>query len=431
MEFLVNPTHELNGSATVPGSKSNTIRAVTLATLASGESHIKNPLPSMDCLSAVDVCRGLGAQIEMRPDEWVVRGMAGQLQAAPDVLNVGNSGTTLYIVTAMSTLLATGSAVITGDYQIRRRPAGPLVDALNELGGRVQSTRGNGTAPLVAGGPLRGGTTRLPGVNSQWLTPLLIVGPLTEKGVEVTVDSLQERPYIAMTLGWLERLGATFENDSYTHFFVKGGYRYSAFSAHIPADWESATFLLVAAAITESDVTLYGLDIRDHQGDKAIIDILIRMGADVEVRNFGVDGIRVRGGRPLTGVEIDCRDLPDAPPILAVLGTQAKGRTVLTGLAASRLKETDRPRSIYEELSKMGARIEDQGDRLIIENSQLHGALIDGRHDHRIIMATAIAGLVAQGPTVIETAEYAAVSFPNFYEVMTSLGAKIRRLADA
>lgn len=431
MKFLVNPTSSLHGSASVPGSKSNTIRAVTLATLAAGESRIHNPLPSMDCLSAVDVCRGLGAHIELHEREWVVRGTGGNLQVPSDVLNVGNSGTTLYIVTAMSTLLDSGMAVITGDYQIRRRPAGPLIQALNELGGHVFSTRGTGTAPLVAGGRLRGGRTSLPGVNSQWLTPLLIVGPLTGEGIEVTVENLQERPYIAMTLGWLERLGIAFENRDFVHFRVPGGQRYNAFTATIPADWESATFLLVAAAITESDVTLYGLDVRDHQGDKAIIDILRRMGADVEVRNYGLDGIRVRGGRPLTGIEIDCRDIPDAPPILAVLGTQAKGQTVLTGLAASRLKETDRPRSICEELSKMGARISDEGDRLVIQNSRLHGAMVDGRHDHRIVMATAVAGLVAEGPTVIDTAEHAAVSFPNFYEVMTSLGASIQKLVDA
>lgn len=415
----------LSGEATIPGSKSNTTRAVALATLAPGRSVIHNPVHSVDCYSTVEVCRGLGAKIQVEDEKWIVDGVGPELEPPSDILNVGNSGTTLYITTAMAGLIRKGYAVVSGDYQIRRRPSGPLVKALGELGATAFCTRPeSGAAPIVVAGPLVGGKTSLPGVNSQWLTPLLIVGPLTEKGVVVEVDNLQERPYIAMTLRWLQFLNVQFSNTDWRLFQVPGGQAYHAFEASIPADWESACFPLVAAAVTDSDVTLHGLDISDSQGDKEIIRILKDMGADVQVKEGGRGGIRVRGGKTLHGIEIDCGHIPDAPPILAVLGTRAEGRTVLYNMHASRLKETDRPRSIYEELLKMGGKLHwETDDCLVIERSELHGAAIDGRHDHRIVMATACAALCASGVTTITNAEYVRVSFPNFFEVMTSLGA--------
>ncbi|BAS28203.1 3-phosphoshikimate 1-carboxyvinyltransferase [Limnochorda pilosa] len=433
----MNPLHciarpgTLQGEARIPGSKSNTTRAVVFATLAPGRSVIHNPVTSVDCFSTVRVCRQLGAKARIEEGTWTVDGVGTELEPPSDVLDVGNSGTTLYILTATGTLLRRGHAVISGDEQIRRRPSGPLVRALTDLGATAFCTRPDaGAAPIVVGPRLAGGRTQLPGVNSQWLTPLLMTGPLSEKGVTVDVDNLQERPYIALTLAWLDRLGIRYSREGWRTFHVPGGQAYAPFEATIPADWESACFPLVAAAITDSEVTVRGLDLNDPQGDKAIVEILQRMGADIAVQGDG--GIRVRGGRTLHGTEIDCGDIPDAPPILAVLGSQAEGRTVLYNLGAARLKETDRPRSIYEELSRMGARMHwETEDRLVIERSDLHGTEIDGRHDHRIVMATAVAALVARGATKISDAQYAAISFPNFFEVMQSLGAPFELVSDA
>ena len=244
------------------------------------------------------------------------------------------------------------------------------------------------------------------------------------------MENLQERPYIRMTLGWLKRTGIEYREEEMERFYLYGGQRYKPFEYKIPSDWESACFPIVAAAITDSDITLYGLDTTDYQGDKAIIDILKEMGADIEVKNNGKDGIKIKGGKTLKGIEIDCRDLPDAPPILSVLGTQAEGKTVLKNLGAARLKETDRAKTIAMELRKMGAKIEEYENSMVIYKSDLYGTRIDGHTDHRIVMATAVAGLVAKGNTVIDDAEYIRISFPNFYEVMTSLGAKIERVKE-
>ncbi len=426
IKFIVEPSN-LKGEARIPGSKSNTTRAVVIASLAEGRSVIKNPLPSADCLSTVEVYKRYGARVLSLGKEWIIEGSYENPKLPDDVLNTGNSGTTTYIAIGTAGLIE-GYTVITGDHQIRRRPSGPLLKAIEDLGGEAISVKGDGSQPVVIKGKIKGGRVYLPGVNSQWLTPLLINTPLADGNTEIYVDNLQERPYIKMTLGWLRRCGIEYEEENMERFFLKGGQKYRNFEYEIPSDWESACFPIVAAAITDSDITLHGLDLNDYQGDKAIISILQAMGADIDT-NYG-GGIRIRGGKTLHGIEIDCGDTPDAPPILAVLGTQAEGKTILNNLGASRLKETDRARSIAEELRKMGAKIEEYEDSMVIYRSDLVGARINGHTDHRIVMAMTVAGFVAKGNTIVDDAEYVKISFPNFYELMSSLGAKIERVSE-
>ncbi len=425
MKYLVKKS-DLKGSIKIPGSKSNTTRAVFIASLAEGKSIIRNPLPSADCLSTVKVCKNLGAEIDLG-ENWIVKGVGKKPKCPSMVLDSGNSGTTFYIALAVAGLVD-GYSVIAGDPQLSERPAQPLIDSLNDLGAKAFSTRNTGTAPVVVKGILKGGKTKLPGINSQWLTPLLISCPLSNGDTEVYVENLQEKPYIRMTLGWLKRQNISFKEENMEKFYLPGGQSYKPFNETIPGDWESACFPLVAAAITNSDITIYGVDINDYQGDKAIINILRDMGANIEVKDRGRNGIIVKGGKDFQGIEINCSDLPDIIPIAAVLGCRAKGKTVLTNLGASRLKETDRVRSITEELIKMGAKIEESENSLTIYESDLRGTLIDGRNDHRIVMATTVAGFIAKDFTLINNAEYVKISFPNFFEIMSQLGANIERL---
>lgn len=428
MKFIVSRSN-LKGVTTIPGNKSATARAIVLGGLAAGLSRAKNPLPGLDSFSIVGMMRELGAKINTdNPDEWIFEGVNNRPRVPENVLDAGNSGTGYYILTAICSLI-NGYSVITGDYQIRRRPAQPLIDALCDLGAQVISTRGMGVAPLIIKGPMKGGETRLPGINSQWLTPLLIAGALTEKGVKVRVENLYERPYIDMTIAWMAKAGAKAYHENYEYFQVPGNQAYVAFEAEIPADWGSSGYPMIAAAITDSKVTFLGMDPNDFAGEKMFPSILKEMGAKVTIEEDGRK-ITVEGGYELRGIEIDCTNTPDAVPILAVLGLRAKGKTVLRNIGASRLKETDRTRSIREELTKMGGRFEEREDMLIVYNSDLKGAVIDGRHDHRIVMASVVAGLVATGETVVTTAEYCRVSFPNFYEVMLSLGANIKAVED-
>jgi len=416
---LIVKSSQLRGEVLVPASKSHTIRALVIASLADGVSEIANPLDSLDTRAAVDACRSLGGRITTG-DLWQVEGVAGRVAPPADVIDVKNSGTTLYFMMSAAAL-ADGAAVLTGDASIRSRPAGPLLDALTGLGVDAFSTRGNGCAPIVVRGPMKGGKTRIAAVSSQFLSSLLLSCPLAPAASEIEVTQLNEAPYVRMTLDWLNRRGIRYEEREFQWFRIPGGQRYHGFQRQVPGDFSSATFFLVAAAVTDSDLRLLGLDMDDAQGDKEVVRMLEAMGAAVVV---GTSEIRIRRGE-LKGVELDLNATPDALPALAVAGCLAEGETRLVNVAQARLKETDRIAVMTSELRKMGARIEERPDGLVIQGGSLRGARVSGHDDHRVVMALAVAGLAAKGTTVIDTAEAAAVTFPSFVQLMTGLGASM------
>jgi 3-phosphoshikimate 1-carboxyvinyltransferase len=426
--FLVKKS-ELKGSIDIPGNKSGTARSIVFGALADGVSRIRNPLLNIDSFSIIKMFRAMGAEIDTSdPKEWVIRGVGGKLKQPAQVLDAENSGTGFYFALACASLIENWTA-LTGDYQICYRPAQPMIDAINAMGGQAFSTRNSGTAPIIVKGRIKGGEFSMPGVNSQWMTPFLAACALAEGNTVIHEKNLLERPYVDMTIGMLKLAGVKVENLDYDEFRIPGGQSYKAFDYTLPADWGSSGYPLVAAAITEGSKVLFnGLDDRDFAGEKAYVDILKAMGATIQVVDGGRGGITVEGGAELHGIEIDCSGTPDAVPALAVLGCRAKGKTVLYNIGACRLKETDRAKSIMAELTKMGARLEETSDTLTIHYSDLKGAFIDGRHDHRIVMATSIAAMAAEGPSVITDAEFAGVSFPNYYESMKALGASIDRL---
>jgi len=428
MLFLVNKS-SLQGTIHIPGNKSGTARAIVFSSLADGVSHIKNPLLNIDSFSIIKMFTALGAEIDTRnSQEWLIRGTGGKLKLPSQVLDAENSGTGFYFALACSSLID-GWTVLTGDYQICYRPAQPMIDAINKMGGEAFSTRNSGTAPIVVKGRIHGGEFSMPGVNSQWLTPFLTACSLADGDTVIHEKDLLERPYVDMTIGMLKLAGIHVENHDYEEFKINGGQRFKAFDYTIPADWGSAGYPLVAAAVTEgSKVDLRGLNYEDYAGEKAYFDILKAMGANIHMIDRGLGGITVEGGNDLHGIEIDCSGTPDAVPALAVLGCKAKGKTVLYNISACRLKESDRAKSIMGELMKMGAKIEETESTLTIYHSDLKGTYIDGRNDHRIVMATSVAAMMAEGPSIITNAEYTSVSYPGYYESMKSLGASIEKL---
>lgn len=420
MLFKVNQSRT-SGTVRIPGSKSHTIRALFLASLANGTSEIMNPLISQDALSAVEVCRALGARIETPPNQFSVTGFNGNPQTPGDIINVGNSGTTLrFAVTTAA--LNEGCSVFTGDYQIRRRPLGPLIEALNNLGAGVFSTRGNGAAPVVVKGKATGGATDLDAVTSQFLSSLLIHAPLLEQDTLIRLTRLNEVPYVEMTLWWLDKQGIKYENHDFKSFLIKGRQQYHPFQLTIPGDFSSATFFMVLAAISGTEFKLENLDMTDPQGDKAVLEILESMGAKI---NVGNNFITITGAK-LIGREIDMNAIPDALPAMAVAGCFAEGETRLVNVPQARLKESDRIRVMYEELSKMGADITELPDGLVIKNSKLTGTGVGGHDDHRVVMALVIAGLNVAGETVVDTAEAVKVTFPEFVELINTCGGNIR-----
>ena len=286
---------------------------------------------------------------------------------------------------------------------------------------------------------MRGGRTHLDGSKtSQYLTSLLINCPLALPttgfaggDAEILVSDAVEKPFIEMTLGWLREQGIRYEREGFERFCVPGGQSYRPFDKSIPGDFSSATFFLCAAAITGSELTLLGLDMDDSQGDKAVVDMLRAMGARVDQLSDGIritsDKLTAGGFDKLTAGEFDLGGTPDALPAMAVTACFAEGTTRLVNVRQARLKETDRIRVMCEELTKMGGKVEELPDGLVITGSPLHSARVDGHGDHRVVMALAIAGLACDGRTEVDTAEAVNVTFPSFVELMQSAGAAMQR----
>jgi 3-phosphoshikimate 1-carboxyvinyltransferase len=411
----------LAGDILIPASKSHTIRAVSIAAMAHGVSVLRNPLISADAFSSIAGAREMGAEIETGKD-WIIKGVGGKPLSSCKQIDVGNSGTTLRIQTALCAL-AEHPVKFDGDKSIRTRPMFPLLSALEKLGVRVIETS-QGKCPFVIQGPMKGGKTTVNGISSQFLTALLIACPLAEGDTEIIVEDLHEKPYVEITLDWLRKMNIQFEQKRLDWFYIKGKQKYNAFNRMIPADFSSAAFSACAAAITGSDVLIRGLDFTDHQGDKALFTYLERMGVKL---THTPEGVRVKGGK-MSGIDIDMNDTPDALPALAVTGCFASGITRLLNVAQARLKECDRIAAMVTELTNMGARVEELKDGMIIHQSQLTGTHVHGYDDHRMVMALAVAGLAAEGETIVDTAGATEVTYPSFVEDMRRIGADIRTM---
>ena len=413
----------VEGTIRIPASKSHTIRALLISTLAEGDSRLVSPLDSADTRACVEACKQFGAKINKNRDTWTVTGVGSTPGVPEDVIDVGNSGTTLYLATGIAALQK-DLVVFTGDSQIRSRPVGPLLDSLRDLGARAESTRNNGCAPYIIGGGLAGGKTQIESQTSQWLSALLLSAPLAKNKSSIDVPLLNERPYVDITLHWLQKQEIQFRNDNYQQFSIEGAQKYTRFEEHIPGDFSSATFFLCAAAMTRSRIRIEGLNMEDPQGDKAVLAMLERMGCVISYDTAGdVPAIEVIGG-DLSGVEIDMNATPDALPALAVVACFAEGETRLINVPQARLKETDRISVMCGELRKLGADIEELPDGLIVSGDPekpFAGGRVDGHDDHRVVMALAIAALRSQKPIEIETAEAAAVTFPTFFELLEAV----------
>ena len=409
----------LNGTVDVPGSKSHTIRALIIGALADGESIIEEPLKSLDTLSAAAAVSHFGARVDMNSMPWTVRGVGGKPSVPDTVIDVGNSGTTLYMIMGTSSL-ADGWTILTGDEQIRRRTASYLIDALSGLGVELFSTRGNGMAPLAIHGKMKGGETKVAGISSQYVSSLLMACPLSVGHSNITITELNERPYVHMTLDWLNRTGIHLEiNDDMTCVDIEGNQSFLPFSRRIPGDFSSATFLVCAGVLAGGELMLRGLEMDDPQGDKAVIDILRNMGADITTEQ---NCITVHGSS-LKGIDIDMNAIPDALPMLSVCGSFAEGTTVLHNVAQARIKETDRIAVMAAELGKLGADIRELPDGLVINGTGLRGGNVHGHGDHRVVMAMTVAGFAAENKIAVDTAESAGITFPGFWEKMRSAGA--------
>jgi 3-phosphoshikimate 1-carboxyvinyltransferase len=295
----------------------------------------------------------------------------------------------------------------------------PLLDSLSDLGAETSST--DGRCPISIKGRIKGGETSIKCTTSQYLSSLLICTPMADEDTVIRVQELNEKSYVKMTLDWLAKHGIEYEEKNLEYFKIYGGQKYEPFTVTIPADFSSATFPICAGVMCGKEVVISGLDMNDSQGDKAIIDILKKMGADI---TWNDDDLVVKKS-VLVGREIDLNDTPDALPALSVIGCYAHGTTVLKNVPQARLKETDRIAVMTSELKKMGAEIEEREDGLIIKHSRLKGSVLRGYNDHRVVMALSLAGLIADGKTKIDSAESINITFPNYDKLMNAIGANM------
>jgi 3-phosphoshikimate 1-carboxyvinyltransferase len=416
----------VSGTARAPASKSYTHRAV-LAGGYADRARVADPLLSADPRATIRAVRAFGGAVEVGGDTLAVDGFDGQPAVPDDPIDCANSGTTLRLATATAAL-ADGVTELTGDASLRSRPQGPLLAAIESLGGRAKSTRGNGQAPLVVEGPIEGGRVAIPGdVSSQFVTALLMAGAATPRGIDIELETeLKSAPYVAVTREVLDAFGVHTERTP-SGFSVDGGqaYRQSGAAYAVPGDFSSIGYLLAAGAVAgDGPVRVEGAH-PSAQGDTAIVDHLRSMGAPVDWdRDAGVVAVEQA---PLEGVEIDVGDTPDLLPTLAVLGAAADGTTRLVNAEHVRYKETDRVAVMANELATLGASVEERPDALVVHGREndLRGTAVDGHGDHRVVMSLAVAGLIAEGETTIRGAEHADVSFPEFFETLAGLGAAV------
>lgn len=395
------------------------MRALCFALLTEDPSVIYNPLPSPDTQAMIPALRLLGAQVDCFPDRIEVK---GGLKPAEDVIDCGNSGLVLRLIGAVSSLLPSYT-ILTGDSSIRhRRHVKPLLEGLNQLGASAVSARGDDHAPIIIHGLLKGGIAQISGEDSQPVSGLLIAAALAPEKTELFVQNPGELPWVALTLCWLDRFHIPYENNNFEHYKIAGGATIPGFTYTVPGDWSSALYPIAAALATNSEITLQGLDFDDPQGDKEVVTLLQNMGARITI---GHRSITVHKGSQLVGARIDIGRFIDAITLLPVLACQAKGPTHIYGGAIARLKESDRIRSIVSQLKKMGAKIEETSDGMIVHPSELKGAAVTCFEDHRMALALSVAALMAQGPTEITGIETVAKSFPGYFEALKTLGAHV------
>ena len=414
----------VKGNLTVPSSKSHTLRAILFGSLAKGKSIIRQYLPSTDAQAMINACQLLGAKIAVFPDRLEIDGVDGKISTVEDVINSGNSGIVLRFISAIAAL-SPHYTVVTGDHSIRhQRPIKTLLDALSQLGAFTASTKGDGFAPVIIKGPLKAGQATLEGADSQPVSALIIAAAFIEGTTEIFVNNPGEKPWILLTLDWLDRLGIRYENNDFAHYRIFGKNSFNGFDYTVPGDLSSAAFPIAAALITRSELTLNNIDMNDPQGDKELIYTLQKMGANIDIDDK-MKTLTVKRTDKLHGREIDINTFIDAVPILTVIACYAEGETRITNAAIARHKESDRLHAITTELQNMGAQITELPDSLIIQPTQLHGTLVQSHHDHRMAMSLMVAGFGAEGETTVEGVECVAKTFPNVAQAFQAIGANV------
>jgi len=412
---------KISGTISCPANKSYTHRAIFLASLAGKNSRVDNILLSADTIATIEACKKFGAEIEMENLSIIVKNPIKIGTNVPEI-NTENSGTTIRIAAGIASLFS-DEIILTGDSSLQKRPMQSLLDALSSIGAQCQST--DGKPPIKIKGRILGGDVIIPGnFSSQFISSLLICAPLTEKGINLTIEgNLVSKPYLDATIAVMRAFGVSVQTlIPYKRYNISPQmYKKTTFT--IPIDFSSLALLLSANVLNGEEVTIKGSIGNLPQGDEVFIDILEQLGVSVIIEK---DEIKIKSPEKLNGGKFDLSNSPDLLPPLSILALKSSKPIEIINVKHARLKETDRIAIIAREITKLGIKIQENEDGMILEPSEkLRSAELNAENDHRLFMAFCIAGMYV-GDCIITDPESVKVSYPNFVEEMKHLGARIQ-----
>ena len=414
---------KIKGIVDCPSNKSYTHRGIFLASLAGNNSQVENALLSADTKATIEACKKFGAIIEVNNSSIIVKEPIKADTVVPEI-NTENSGTTIRIAIGIASLFSQ-EIKLTGDASIQKRPMQPLLDALTSIGAKCNSI--DGKPPVSIKGVIVGGDVKIPGnLSSQFITSLLITAPLTKNGINLNIEGdLVSKPYLDATIRTMREFGVSVQTVIPYKKYNISPQIYKNTTFNVPIDFSSLALLLAFTVLNGEDVIIKGSTGNLPQGDEAFIDFLKQLGVSVTINE---NEIKIKSPEKLEGGIFDLRNSPDLLPPLAILSLISLKPIEIVNVKHARLKETDRIAILARELPKIGIKVEEKEDGLILESSgNLTGAKLNSENDHRLFMTFCIAGTYI-GNCIVTDPKSVEVSYPNFIEEMNRLGAKIENI---
>ena len=414
---------KIKGIVDCPSNKSYTHRGIFLASLAGNNSQVENALLSADTKATIEACKKFGAIIEVNNSSIIVKEPIKADTVVPEI-NTENSGTTIRIAIGIASLFSQ-EIKLTGDASIQKRPMQPLLDALTSIGAKCNSI--DGKPPVSIKGVIVGGDVKIPGnLSSQFITSLLITAPLTKNGINLNIEGdLVSKPYLDATIRTMREFGVSVQTVIPYKKYNISPQIYKNTTFNVPIDFSSLALLLAFTVLNGEDVIIKGSTGNLPQGDEAFIDFLKQLGVSVTINE---NEIKIKSPEKLEGGIFDLRNSPDLLPPLAILSLISLKPIEIVNVKHARLKETDRIAILARELPKIGIKVEEKEDGLILESSgNLTGAKLNSENDHRLFMTFCIAGTYI-GNCIVTDPKSVEVSYPNFIKEMNRVGAKIEMI---
>jgi 3-phosphoshikimate 1-carboxyvinyltransferase len=423
MNVTPEKVRDVNLALTAPPSKSYTHRALIAGALAEGTTTVLGPLDAEDTRLTAESLMLLGVKVKKHPGRIVITGCDGDIpNSRTTTLDLENSGTSLRLLTSLG-MLCRHPVVLTGSARMRERPIGPLVTALNALGGSVDFLGNAGYPPIKVSGKLVGGPVTIDGsMSSQFISSILMTAPYAAHDVEIKIPAPpSSASYLDITADVMQAFSGRVTHAGYDRFLVSTNNRYKGRTYTVEGDYSSASYFLAIAAICGGRVTVGNLVPGSVQGDRKFPEALRAMGCEV---SFGEHAITVERNNELRGITIDMSSSPDTVQTLCMVAAMAQTPTTITGIGHLKFKESDRITGTAERLQALGGQVEAGTDSLTITPAPLHGGTIDPANDHRTAMSFAVLGLGIGGIT-IENAACTNKSFPGFWDELKRAGVPV------